>query len=149
MASQKEEVENWAKGGLPLYEFMDLRIAGGENGFYRCFVPLNENTGNHISTFHAALQFAAAEILGGVVVVENRASDKYVPVVRSLNIEFKKPAMTDIFTEAYFSEQDAKKMNAAMASDGRYDFELKINIKNTSGEIVSEVTGSYAIRLMG
>lgn len=72
-----------------------------------------------------------------------------MPVIRSLNIEFKKPAMTDIITEAYFSEQDAEKMNTAMESDGRYDFELKINIKNASGEIVSEVKGSYAIRLMG
>lgn len=147
MVSKINEVENWTKVDMPLYEFMDLRISDGRDGFYRCYVPLNEKTGNHINTFHAALQFAAAEILGGVVVYLNRASEKYIPVVKSLNIQFKKAAETDIFTEVFFSEQDAGNMNEAMETEGRYDFDLEINIKNTSGEIVSIVNGAYAIRV--
>jgi len=144
----EQEVEQWAKSTLPIYEFMGLSVVSVSDGVYQCHVPLTKNTGNHINTVHAAFQWASAEILGGLVVLTKRTEEKYVPVVKSLNIEFKRPALSGITSEALFSEKDVEMMNSALAASGRYDFELSCTIQDTNGEVVAEATGCYAVRTM-
>jgi acyl-coenzyme A thioesterase PaaI-like protein len=80
MGTIEQEIEQWAKSTLPVYEFMDLGVVSVSEGVYQCFVPLTKNTGNHINTVHAAFQWASAEILGGLVVLTKRSEEKYVPV---------------------------------------------------------------------
>ena len=146
MTVVEKELEQWARKNLSVYEFMDLKIDSVSNGIYRCSVPLTRNTGNHINTVHAAFQWASVEILGGLVVLSNRPDEKYVPVVRSLDIEFKRPALSDITSEAYFSDEEVEVMNTALASTGRYDFTLCSVIRDANDEVVAEATGCYAVR---
>jgi len=141
-----EALTQWLKANCPIYEYMDLTINSMSNEFYSCSVPMNAATGNHINTVHAAFQWASAEMIGGLAVLACRSSESFVPVVRGVNIVFKKPATSAIVAEAHFSDADAKKMNEALETGGRYDFELDVTIKNTSGEVVAEATGSYAVR---
>ncbi len=148
MGTIEQDIEQWAKSTLPVYEFMDLSVVSVSNGVYQCFVPLTKNTGNHINTVHAAFQWASAEILGGLVVLTKRSEEKYVPVVKSLNIEFKRPALSDITSEALFSEKEVEMMNSALAASGRYDFELSSIIRDADGEVVAEATGCYAVRTL-
>ena len=138
----ENELEDWARENLPIYEFMDLKVLSVSEGLYKCFVPLSGNTGNHIKTVHAAFQWASAEILGGLAVLSTRKDDKYVPVVKSLSIEFKRPALTDITSEALFSRKQVEVMNTALESIGRYDFELASVIRDSGGEVVAEAFGS-------
>ena len=142
----EEQLEQWVKKNLPIYEFMGLKIDSVSNGIYRCSVPLTRNTGNHINTVHAAFQWASAEILGGLVVLSKQPDEKYVPVVKSLDIDFKRPALTDITSEAYFSDEEVEVMNTALASTGRYDFTLRSVIRDADDEVVAEATGCYAVR---
>ncbi|OUS24103.1 hypothetical protein A9Q98_14145 [Thalassotalea sp. 42_200_T64] len=144
----EKDIEDWARSSIPAYQFMDVTVISVSNGLYKCVIPLNKNTGNHINTVHAAFQWAAAEMLGGLIVLTKRSSKQYVPVIRSLDIEFMRPAFTDISSEAFFSEQDVEKMNSAMKNNGRYDFELSSTIKNTDGEVVAKAKGTYAVRIM-
>lgn len=143
------ELQDWARENLPIYEFMDLTIHSASEGVYKCLVPLSGNTGNHINTVHAALQWASAEILGGLVVLSTRTDEKYVPVVKSLSIEFTRPAFTDITSEAVFSNEQVAVMNTALESTGRFDFELPSLIRDSEGEIVARALGQYAVRTMG
>ena len=142
----EREIETWAKSNLPVYEFMGLEVTSVSDGVYSCFVPLNANTGNHISTVHAAFQWAAAEILGGLVVLTKRTDTRYVPVIKSLNIEFKRPALSDIRSEARFSDEEVEAMNVALELTGRYDFELNSIIRDLQGDVVAEATACYAVR---
>jgi acyl-coenzyme A thioesterase PaaI-like protein len=144
----ENELEDWARDNLPIYGFMDLKVLSVSKGFYQCFVPLSVNTGNHIKTVHAAFQWASAEILGGLAVLSTRKDDKYVPVVKSLSIDFKRPALTDITSEARFSREQADLMNTALESTGRYDFELASVIRDSEGEVVAEALGHYAVRTL-
>ena len=145
----ENEIEGWARENLPIYEFMDLKVLSVSDGLYKCFVPLSGNTGNHIKTVHAAFQWASAEILGGLAVLSTRKEDKYVPVVKSLSIEFKRPALTDITSEALFSSKQVEVMNTALESTGRYDFDLASVIRDSEGEVVAEALGQYAVRILG
>ena len=144
----EQEIEAWAKSNLPIYEYMGLEVTSVSDGIYSCFLPLNPNTGNHIGTVHAAFQFAAAEILGGLVVLTKRTDTRYVPVVKSLNIEFIRPALSGIRSEARFSDEQVEAMNLALESTGRYDFDLNSVIRNAQGDVVAEDTGCYSVRTM-
>jgi acyl-CoA thioesterase FadM len=79
-------------------------------------------------------------------VLSNRPDEKYVPVVKSLDIDFKRPALTDLTSEAYFSDEEVEVMNTALASTGRYDFTLRSVIRDANDEVVAEATGCYAVR---
>lgn len=146
MGVVEEELEKWAKTNFPIYEYMGLKIVSASNGLYQCSVPLTINTGNHFNTVHAAFQWASAEILGGLIVFSNRPDEKYVPVVRSMEIEFKSPARSGITAEACFTDAEVEVMVASLKSSGRYDFELRVTIRDVAEEIVAESKASYAVR---
>ena len=152
--TQGEEVSNsetdvtaWQSMQQNIFQHMGLKYTIEADGHYRTYAPLNDRTGNHVKTFHAAFQFALAEAIGGIVIFENRASERYVPLVKSVSMNFRKPAATDLFASAHFGPDDVAAMNQAMADSGRYDFTLEIPITDTNGERVSEMKAVYAVRL--
>jgi len=147
MASLEEKIERDLRRDLPVYEYMDLRIESASNGVYRCAVPLNEGNTNHFHTIHAAIQWAVAEVLGGLVWAEWKpAEGDFIPVVKRFEIDFKRPAFTRIVAETRFSAEQAQTLRAALAAEGRHDFELGSVIRNDAGETVAEAKGTYAIR---
>jgi acyl-CoA thioesterase FadM len=89
-----------------------------------------------------------AEILGGLVVLTKRADDKYVPVVKSLSMDFKRPALSGIYSQASFSDHNVGVVKLALESTGRYDFDLGSILCNEQGEVVAEAKGCYAVRTM-
>ncbi|OUS32226.1 hypothetical protein A9Q99_01370 [Gammaproteobacteria bacterium 45_16_T64] len=147
MNNIEKDIELWAKKYFPVYEFMDLKNISSSHGIYQCFTPLSANTGNHISTIHAAFQWATAELLGGLVVLCNRTNERYIPVVKNLHIDFLAPALTGVTSTVYFTEEDVTKMNAALENSGRYDFELKSEIRGEDDQVVSRTRGNYAVRV--
>jgi acyl-coenzyme A thioesterase PaaI-like protein len=52
----------------PLYKHIGLTVESAQGGHYRRRLPLDAKNTNHINTVHAALQWAAAEVVGGLVV---------------------------------------------------------------------------------
>ncbi|WP_299009496.1 DUF4442 domain-containing protein [uncultured Shewanella sp.] len=147
-ANVKKDDSHWKALEQNIYDYMDLKYRCEPDGRYCVHVPLTKKTANHFQSFHAAFQFAAAESLGGIVIFETRKVRAYTPLVRSVSIDFKKPAMTDLYAEAIFSKQQSRCMNTAMENTGRYDFSLTIEIKNTENEVVSILTAEYAVRIL-
>jgi acyl-coenzyme A thioesterase PaaI-like protein len=147
MGNFENKIEEHLRRDLPLYEYMGLTIESATNGVFRCGVPLNPSTSNHFHTIHAALQWAAVEVLGGLVWIASKPGEgNYYPVVKRFEIDFKGPAPGPITAETRFSTSDGEAMRDGLAADGRYDFELDSCILNASGETIVEAKGFYAIR---
>ena len=141
-----EQAEQFSKKMFPLYEFMDLKIEQMSDGVFRARVPFIDNNMNHIKTMAAPIQWAIAEMLGGLVWFVSQASDKHVPIMKSMSIDFIKSASTDIIAETFFTTTDIIKMKDSLNKHDRYDFELKAEIKDMHGTVVSKTVGIYAIR---
>ena len=141
-----EQAEELSKGMFPLYGFMDLKLEQMSDGVFRARVPFIDNNKNHMQTMAAPIQWAIAEMLGGLVWFVSQVSDKHVPIMKSMNIDFMKPATSDVIAETTFSAEDVQKMKDGLEKDDRYDFELKAVLKDANGVIVSETVGQYAIR---
>lgn len=136
-----------ATGKLAIYEFLGLEVVAADGEVFKARVPLNANTANHVNMMHAGVLFAVGEVLGGLVAIKHLAKpEKFQPVVRSVTIDFKAPALTPITAEATFSAAQAAEMNAKLDETGKYDFELKASLKDENGTLVAETLGSYAIR---
>ena len=134
----------WQNG--PIYEHLGLTVESSSNGVYRCRLPLNERTRNHFGTIVAPLQSAAAEVLGGLVVLSHFDLSSLFFVIRSLSVQFLKPARTDVLAEARFSDAQVNEMKQALESRGEAGFNLHAVLRDKSGRIVAEADAAYLIR---
>lgn len=141
-----KQIEATVKQVLPLASFMDVEVLTASEGEYRCKVPLNEKTKNHFNSIHAAIQWAGAELLGGLVWIRNYPGDGFNLVLKEMNIRFLKPAMDDVEACAKFNEAQVNAMKSELKENGRHDFQLAAEITDKEGTVLAETTGCYAIR---
>ena len=143
----EKTMETAMKELSPLYDHIDFCVEQAGNGIFRASVPSSRKITNHFNTIHAAVQFAVAESLGGLVWRSLNMGKGYIIVVRNLSIDFKRPAFSGINAQARFGEADVNRLKNALDSDGRCDYEVKSEIRDEDdGQIVSVVTACYAIR---
>jgi uncharacterized protein (TIGR00369 family) len=131
---------------LPIYEHVGLTVESARDEVYRCRVPLNEQNRNHINTVHAAIQWAAAEVLGGLVIASNFDLGQLFAVVRSVSIEFLRPARSAIVAETSFTEAQAEELRRELANRDEAEFELGAVIRDESGTEVARSNARYLIR---
>lgn len=134
---------------LPLAQHTGMIVESAENGVYRIRMPLNADTGNHMQTVHAALQFAAAEVLGGLVVVTAVPFEdlpKIYGAVKSATIEFVRAARTDITAEAHMPEAELARIRQAVKAGNEALFTLRPLVRDREGRDVARFQGEYVIR---
>jgi hypothetical protein len=71
---------------------------------------------------------------------------KFFPIVKEVRIRFRRPAMSDITMEVSMSDQEARRLEAEAQRNGKADYELRLELKDQSGETVAEVGGVWQIR---
>jgi acyl-coenzyme A thioesterase PaaI-like protein len=144
---KEEMIEALLKGLVPLYGHMDLKVLNVGDGVYRVRVPLRDDMGSHVGTMHPAYQWAAAELLGGLVALDVFGNvDDIFLVVRRVDIEFLKGAKTDIVAEAEFSSEAVAAAKAALDEKGEANIELPGVVKDADGREVARMTGYYMAR---
>lgn len=134
---------------LPLYEHLGLVVESASKGIYRCRMPLNRANSNHLNAVHAAVQWAAAEVLGGFVIIDlfgPEAMGSLYGVVRSVSIEFHRPARSDIIVEASLSELEAAEIQRLFAAGDEANFRLHAVVRDCAGETVATTDAQYSLR---
>ena len=143
-----ENVEKFCKSSVPLFDFLDIKFEFLDDGVICCHLPYDRKVSNHLNSVYAGVQWSIAEVLGGIAFAANSVPG-YVPLLKSMNIEFKKPAMTALIAQVRFSDDEALNMKQALENQGRYDFELASNVHDSNGNLVAKGLAVYAIRKMG
>jgi acyl-coenzyme A thioesterase PaaI-like protein len=149
MPINEAALQEWLRQTLPLYEVLGLTVESTQNGVYRCRVPLNRQNGNHLNSVHAAVQWAAAEVLGAFAVMDLFGADqmqKMYAVVRSVSIEFHRPAHTDIIVEASLAAGEATEAQRLFAAGKEANFQLHAVVRDEAGETVATTDAHYAVR---
>lgn len=133
----------------PLYQHIGLVVESARDGIYRCHVPLDASNGNHLGTVHAAIQWAAAEMLGALVVLSAFGPEQLgqlYAAVKSASIEFIRPARTSITAEAFLGLEENERMVGVVAAGGEARFGLLANVRSTSGETLATLRAEYVVR---
>ena len=135
---------------FPLYQHLGLTVeSAGEGGVYRCRVPLTAQTGNHIQTVHAAVQWAVSEVLGGIVVIttiDPNDLPKIYGAVKSATIDFVRPARTDITAETLVPPAESERIRSLIAEAKEARFALDATLRDTAGTTVATFRGEYVVR---
>ena len=139
-------IEARLKRNFPIYDYVGLEIESASDGIYRCAVPLRESNVNHIATVHAAIQWAAAEVLGGMVVMSVFGSEPVFAVVTKVSIDFTRPARSAIRAETLFAEAEAAHLRETFEHEGEAEFSLRAVVRGEDGGEVAASKAQYLVR---
>lgn len=130
---------------IPILGAMGIRITVAEEGVVAAELPVDANR-NHLGTAYAGSLASVAEVLGGVLAATTLDVSGCVPLIKSLAIDFRRPAVTDVTARAELASSEAERVRAEVLAEGRADFELTATITDVNAVVVATTLGVYQLR---
>lgn len=116
-----------------------------EPGRVRLRMPLAGNQ-NHIGSMYAGALFTLAEIPGGALFLTSFDAQRFYPIVKEMNLRFRRPATGDIRVEASLSEAQIEQLQKQATEHGKAEYVLELQLTDDSGEVVAQSRGLYQLR---
>jgi len=112
---------------LPFNHFIGLKISNKRG--YLLMLDNRIEYHNHLDTVHASALFALAEATSGHFLL-NEFSEltNIVPVVRKVEIKYRKPATGGIFSRAKFLETEKNEVLEALTQRGRVIIKVEVSL---------------------
>ena len=124
-----------------------IRVVDLRDRYAKMLMPLEGNV-NHVGMMYAGSLFTLAEITGGAIHLVSFDMTRLYPLVKEINIRFRRPAMTDVTVEVELSAEEASRIQAEALETGKADFAMKIELEDANGEVVSIVEGTWQVRVI-
>ena len=122
-----------------------IRAVAARDRYARMVMPLEGNV-NHVGMMYAGSLFTLGEIAGGAIHLTSFDGSRLYPIVKEINIRFRRPAQTDVTMEVELSAEEASRIQAEALEKGKADFAMKIELEDANGEVVSIVEGTWQVR---
>ncbi len=116
-----------------------------EPGHVRLRMPFEGNQ-NHIGTLYAGAIFTLAEMPGGALFLTSFDSRRFYPVVKEMNLRFRRPAEGDITVDARIDPVEIARIQRDAEANGKAEYWLELQLLDVSGEVVAESRGLYQMR---
>ncbi|ATL65652.1 PaaI family thioesterase [Nocardia terpenica] len=133
---------------IPIAHTMGVRAVEVRPGFAETTVPI-EGNGNHFGVMYAGVLFTVAEILGGAIPLATFDTAKFYPLVKDLQIFFRKPAKTDVRARASLTPEEITRITTEADQNGKAEFTLTATVTDTNDVVVAETRGLYQLRAHG
>lgn len=133
---------------IPTAHSMGVRAVEVRSGYAAAEVPI-EGNGNHFGVMYAGVLFTVAEVLGGAIGIASFDNSAYYPLVKDLQINFRRPAKTTIRASASLDEETIAKVTKEAEEIGKADFVLEAELTDTEGVVVATTRGLYQLRKYG
>jgi thioesterase domain-containing protein len=116
-----------------------------EPGHVRLCMPLAGNQ-NHIGSMYAGALFTLAEIPGGALFLTSFDAQRFYPIVKEMNLRFRRPATGDIRVEASLADTEIQRLQKQATEEGKAEYVLELQLTDDSGEVVVQSRGLYQLR---
>ena len=130
---------------VPIIEKMGIKVVEFRPYFAKLKLPLERNA-NHIGVIYAGSLFSLGEVAGGAIFLAAFDKTLFVPIVKQVDIRFRRMAMTDVTVEVAMAQSEAVRITAIAEREGKADFQLTLEIKDENGVVCSIVNGTWQIR---
>ena len=122
---------------LPFNHFIGLKIST-KNG-YLLMLDNRAEYRNHLDTVHASAMFSLAEATSGHFLL-NEFSEltNIVPVVRKVEIKYKKPTKGGVFSKAKFLETEKNEVLEALTQRGRAILKVEVSLFDEEEELIMQ-----------
>lgn len=134
---------NWDT--IPFLERTGIVVDHAERGLVRLRMPFEPNV-NHVGMMYAGALFTLAEVPGGTIFLTSFDAKKYYPIVKDLQIRFRRPATTDITVEVRISDEEIARITAEADANGKADYGWECELKDAGGEVVALSRNTYQMR---
>ncbi|MBN1472774.1 MAG: YiiD C-terminal domain-containing protein [Syntrophaceae bacterium] len=124
---------------------MEIRIVEMWDRHAKVMLPLKPNV-NHIGTIYAGSLFTAGEFIGGPIFIASFDYTRFYPIVKEINIQFKRPAITDVTVEANLSMDEVSAIQREAYEKGKADWKMNLEIKDQAGAVCCFVQGIWQMR---
>lgn len=145
MAFPAEIARQFTEDKIAFVKRMNLKAEVLEPGFVRLRVPLAGNE-NHIGSMYAGALFTLAEIPGGALFLTSFDASKFYPIVKEMNLRFRRPATGDIVVEARLDAEEIERLQSEAQANGKAEYVLELQLTDGSGEVVALSRGIYQLR---
>lgn len=142
-----DQMTDAARAMIPILGAMGLEVLEVTPHSAAARIPADPNT-NHFGAMYAGCLFTVAEVLGGLMAGFMDVPGG-VPLVKRLEIDFLRPAMTAVTARTTLSEEDHSRIQAEAVATGKSNYELVAEVTDESGTVVARTRGSYQMRVMG
>lgn len=116
-----------------------------EPGFVRLQMPLAGNQ-NHLGSMYAGALFTLAEIPGGALFLTSFDAQRFYPIIKAMNLRFRRPATGDIRVEARLAAEEIQRLQKQVTEQGKAEYCLELQLTDDGGEVVAESSGLYQLR---
>jgi acyl-coenzyme A thioesterase PaaI-like protein len=116
-----------------------------EPGRVRLRMPLEGNQ-NHIGTLYAGALFTLAEIPGGALFLTSFDAQRFYPIIKEMNLRFRRPASSDILVEACLDPGEIERIQSEAEHEGKAEYRLELQLRDAAGEVVAESRALYQLR---
>ena len=142
-----ESINAAIESAIPVLHGMGVRAVDAEPGSAATTVPI-EGNGNHFGAMYAGVLFSVAEVLGGVLAASTFDPSKYYPLVKDVQIAFRRPATTDVRAEARLDDEIVRRATADAEANGKAEFVLEAVVTDAHGVTVATTRGVYQLRAL-
>ncbi len=143
-----ERLTESTRASVPMAAQTQVEVIEAERGRVVLRMPI-EGNGNHIGTMYAGALFALAEFPGGTLFSTTFDVSRYYPIVKGVEIQFRRFAATDISVEASMTEEQVAAVAAAADKHGKANYDLELALTDTDGNVVAISTNHYQLRAHG
>jgi len=130
---------------IKIIDAMGIRIVEMRDRHVKVLLPLEPNV-NHIGTMYAGSLFTAGEFMGGAMYMASFDYDRFYPIVKAINIQFRRPAITNVTVEANLSPEEIDAIHREADAKGKADWKMDLEIKDQAGEVCCLLQGIWQLR---
>ncbi len=124
---------------------MGLEVLDKKPNYVKIHAPFKGNE-NHFGTMYAGVQFILSDISAGGLFFMSFDFTKYFPLLKEMNIQYKKMVLSDVTLEISMSKDEAERISKEADENGKADFKLTSKLKDEEGDIVAVTKGLFQIR---
>jgi acyl-coenzyme A thioesterase PaaI-like protein len=132
---------------VPILGAMGLEVIEAAPGRAAARIPSGPNV-NHFGVAYAGSLFSVAEMLGGIIGGFFDVPGA-IPLVKRLEIDFTRPAMTAATARTTLSDDEIARVQSEATENGKSNFELLTEVTDEEGTVVARTHGFYQLRVMG
>jgi len=147
-----EELTRDLHAAIPILTAIGPRVIEAGDGRGVVELPAEPNV-NHFGALYAGSLFTAAELLGGIIPgttfdFEGELAG-FVPLVKSVEIRFLRPAHGTVQASAAMSPEDQERISREALANGKAEFVIEAEIVDANGTVVAATRGVYQVRRLG
>ncbi len=135
------------ESSVPIAQKMGIRVVAMRDRYVKLMMPPEPNL-NHIGIIYAGSLFTLGEFSGGAIYVAAFDTTKYFPIVKEVNIRYRRPGTTKMYLEVEMCQARVDQIVVALEEAGKADFVLDLELKDEQGVICALVHGTWQLRKM-